>query len=112
MSGAKHLRASVARAVLRAVVVVAVCLLPARAGAQITVTAPINKHNLSTSGPGPIKSTTMTEVCIFCHTPHNANPIGTEPWTFPQSAMSSGATHHRLRCRISQSAANRSVAKS
>src|SRR5262249_52548917 len=21
-----------------------------------------------------MKSTTMTEICIFCHTPHNANP--------------------------------------
>ncbi|PKL52179.1 MAG: hypothetical protein CVV37_02465 [Nitrospira bacterium HGW-Nitrospira-1] len=30
------------------------------------------KHNLSMAGPGPIKSTTEGEVCIFCHTPHNA----------------------------------------
>ncbi len=30
-------------------------------------------HNLSTSGPG-IKATNETEICIFCHTPHNANP--------------------------------------
>jgi len=32
------------------------------------------KHNLSTSGPGPVKSTTESEICIFCHTPHNASP--------------------------------------
>ena len=44
------------------------------AAAQVRVNSPANKHNLSTSGPGPVKSTTMTEVCIFCHTPHNANP--------------------------------------
>jgi len=31
------------------------------------------KHNLSITGPGPIKSTTEEEVCIFCHTPHNAS---------------------------------------
>lgn len=31
-----------------------------------------SKHNLSVSGPGPIKSTTEAEVCIFCHTPHGA----------------------------------------
>ena len=31
-----------------------------------------SKHNLSTSGPGRIKATTETRVCIFCHTPHNA----------------------------------------
>jgi hypothetical protein len=32
------------------------------------------KHNLSVSGPGPIKSTSESQICIFCHTPHNANP--------------------------------------
>lgn len=32
------------------------------------------KHNLSVSGPGPVKSGTETEVCIFCHTPHSASP--------------------------------------
>ena len=31
-----------------------------------------SKHNLSLSGPGLIKSTTEEEVCIFCHTPHQA----------------------------------------
>ncbi len=30
------------------------------------------KHNLSISGPGPIKSTTEVQVCVFCHTPHSA----------------------------------------
>ncbi|MBI4682075.1 MAG: hypothetical protein HY757_03115 [Nitrospirae bacterium] len=30
------------------------------------------KHNLSVTGPGPVKSTTEEEICIFCHTPHNA----------------------------------------
>jgi len=32
------------------------------------------KHNLSVSGPGTIKSTSESEICIFCHIPHNANP--------------------------------------
>lgn len=31
-------------------------------------------HNLSASGPGPVKAATQTEICIFCHTPHNARP--------------------------------------
>ncbi|HUT34735.1 MAG TPA: hypothetical protein VNE39_14695 [Planctomycetota bacterium] len=26
------------------------------------------------SGPGPIKSPTEKQICIFCHTPHNADP--------------------------------------
>jgi predicted CXXCH cytochrome family protein len=33
-------------------------------------------HNLSVAGPGTIKATTETEVCIFCHTPHNSKPAG------------------------------------
>jgi len=31
-------------------------------------------HNLSTSGPGDIKSSTENKVCVFCHTPHNSSP--------------------------------------
>ena len=33
-----------------------------------------SKHNLSTSGPGTVKATTETEICIFCHTMHNSDP--------------------------------------
>ncbi len=32
------------------------------------------KHNLSVSGPGPIRALTETRICVFCHTPHNATP--------------------------------------
>jgi hypothetical protein len=32
------------------------------------------RHNLSTSGPGTVKSTSVDQVCVFCHTPHNALP--------------------------------------
>ncbi|MFG0286309.1 MAG: cytochrome c3 family protein [Phycisphaerales bacterium JB039] len=32
-------------------------------------------HNLSASGPGAIRAPTEEQVCIFCHTPHNARPI-------------------------------------
>ena len=31
-------------------------------------------HDLSVSGTGPIKATEETQICIFCHTPHNATP--------------------------------------
>ncbi|MBI4584159.1 MAG: hypothetical protein HY717_09060 [Planctomycetes bacterium] len=30
------------------------------------------KHNLSVTGPGPVKALLEEEVCIFCHTPHFA----------------------------------------
>jgi predicted CXXCH cytochrome family protein len=42
--------------------------LPALAGIANT------KHNLSVSGPGPVKATTEPQICVFCHTPHNAAP--------------------------------------
>ena len=31
-------------------------------------------HNLSVSGPGTIKATIETEICVFCHTPHKSAP--------------------------------------
>ncbi|MDH5570903.1 MAG: hypothetical protein OEY89_03995, partial [Gammaproteobacteria bacterium] len=33
------------------------------------------RHNLSTSGIGTIKATDEQEVCVFCHTPHNSDPV-------------------------------------
>jgi predicted CXXCH cytochrome family protein len=33
------------------------------------------KHNLSVSGPGTVKATSETEICIFCHAPHNSRPV-------------------------------------
>ncbi len=32
-------------------------------------------HDLSAGGPGPIRAVIENQVCIFCHTPHNASPI-------------------------------------
>ncbi len=43
-------------------------------------------HNLSVSGPGTVKSNVETEICIFCHTPHSADPV--EPlWNHDISAV-------------------------
>lgn len=47
-----------------------VMTLPAEANRGIAQTV----HNLSRSGPGVIKSSTATEVCAFCHTPHGGAP--------------------------------------
>lgn len=30
------------------------------------------KHNLSASGPGPNTSSETTQICVFCHAPHNS----------------------------------------
>lgn len=32
------------------------------------------KHNLSFSGPGDVRAVSETQICIFCHTPHNSSP--------------------------------------
>ena len=32
-------------------------------------------HNLSTFGPGSVRAASEEQVCIFCHTTHNASPI-------------------------------------
>ena len=37
------------------------------------------KHNLSTTGPGSVRSTATDEVCIFCHTPHGATSFPGSP---------------------------------
>lgn len=34
------------------------------------------KHNLSATGPGPIKAVSEQRVCVFCHAPHNALTVG------------------------------------
>ena len=44
----------------------------ARAQFQSVIDSP---HNLSTSGPGAIRAVTEEQVCIFCHTPHNASAV-------------------------------------
>jgi predicted CXXCH cytochrome family protein len=70
-------------------------------------------HNLSVSGPGTVKATAEDEICIFCHTPHNASPAaplwnradpGRTYTTYTSSTMKvepgqpSGATRLCLSC--------------
>ena len=39
------------------------------------------KHNFSVTGPGPVRATTESEVCVFCHTPHSSEqPVPTPLW--------------------------------
>jgi len=38
-----------------------------------------SKHNLSTSGPGPVKATSETQICVFCHTPHGGDQTAGAP---------------------------------
>ncbi len=31
-------------------------------------------HNLSVTGPGTVKASSESEICVFCHTPHKSSP--------------------------------------
>lgn len=49
------------------------------------------RHNLSTSGPGPVRATTEQKICVFCHTPHNSIQIAnfsTPLWNHALSTVS------------------------
>jgi len=59
------------------------------------------RHNLSTTGPGPVKATVETQICVFCHTPHHAVAAATPLWnrnlssasyTVPSSTMPAWVT--------------------
>ena len=43
------------------------------AGNAANATVADTKHNLSISGPGTLKASSESQICIFCHTPHNAS---------------------------------------
>jgi len=54
--------------------IIITALFPAAALGQ-TRSIVNSPHNLSATGPGRIRATGEQEICIFCHTPHNAAPI-------------------------------------
>ena len=57
-------------------------LIPLLALAKVEDT----KHNLSITGPGDVKAVSATQICIFCHTPHNSSPA--QPlWNHELSAV-------------------------
>ncbi len=37
-------------------------------------------HNFSVTGPGTVKATSETQICVFCHTPHGATSGATPLW--------------------------------
>lgn len=49
-----------------------------------------SKHDLSCFGPGPVRALSESQVCIFCHTPHNASPAA------PLWNRHSPRTHYRI----------------
>jgi hypothetical protein len=64
---------SLATLVLLALLALAAWLAPAAPARAAKVPDISNtKHNLSKTGPGTVKASTETQICVFCHTPHNA----------------------------------------
>ncbi len=53
-------------------------LIPALLGSSTASMAGLRDtaHNLSAGGAGAFTQTQVTALCVFCHTPHNANPAG------------------------------------
>lgn len=50
------------------------------------------KHNLSVSGKGRVVAAQETQICVFCHTPHNADPA--QPlWNHQLSAVQTYRTY-------------------
>jgi len=72
----------------RAVMLLAIIGVPLAALADDSVVN--SPHDLSALGPGPVRAVYETEVCIFCHAPHNAAPQ-TPLWN-----RHSSQTHYRI----------------
>ena len=47
----------------------AIAFAPSMFAAESVISS---KHNLSVSGPGEVRASMESEICIFCHTPHRA----------------------------------------
>lgn len=62
--------------------VLAMLLVAGWASADIAST----RHNLAISGPGPIRSATEQEICIYCHTPHQARTTTGVLWNREDSS--------------------------
>jgi predicted CXXCH cytochrome family protein len=63
----------------------AVCSAAAAPGPAGSVVG--TRHDLSVSGTGSSRASTETQPCVFCHTPHNANPAR-QLWNHTASAAS------------------------
>jgi len=70
--GTRRQRATVALAL--SLLLVCVALLGSWTDAQAQESVTRTVHNLTPTGPGAIKGSQSAGVCIYCHTPHNANP--------------------------------------
>ncbi len=85
-----------------------------------------SKHDLSVSGPGPIKAVRETQVCVFCHVPHKARstaggsnrpdspalhkPYASSTMESPPPGAPDGATRVCLSCHDGTTALGQTIA--
>jgi predicted CXXCH cytochrome family protein len=67
------LRLSVSRSLILCGFILFTCYCPVENSHASIVTT---QHNLSITGPGPIKAVSETRICVFCHTPHHSDSSG------------------------------------
>ncbi len=69
------------------IIVTAVCIIAAAAVAQAGVVG--SKHDLSSTGSSPYRTTGTNQVCVFCHTPHFSSSTAAIPlWNRSASGAS------------------------
>ena len=68
---ARPLSHGIMRSVMGVVVIGLSLIAPVEAQDRVSDTV----HNLSMSGPGRIRAQTESQVCIFCHAPHNTSGV-------------------------------------
>ena len=61
------------RALVVAFVLASSWLVPGAPAGALAQSIRTTRHNLSVTGPGPIRATTEERICIFCHAPHRAS---------------------------------------
>lgn len=64
----------------KALALIAAAALVAMTGTAMAASIVNSKHNVSKTGTGSVKSSTGTQICIYCHTPHNAAAAGGPIW--------------------------------
>jgi len=72
---------SLPRAFTTATLLIAALWISGHATAARESQVSSTKHNLSAGGPGSVKASTESQICVFCHTPHGAtNYPGAPLW--------------------------------
>ncbi len=64
----------------KALALIAAAALVAMSGTAMAKSIVDSKHNVSKTSPGSVKTSTGTQICIYCHTPHNASAAGGPIW--------------------------------